>query len=54
MGNEAVVRLLVERGARLDLRDTVWQGTPLGWALYRGGKAQAEMAQCLRSLGTTE
>ena len=50
-GDEAVVRLLVARGARLDLRDTVWQGTPLGWALYGGGKKQAQMADCLRSLG---
>ena len=53
-GSEAVVRLLVERGARLDIRDTIWQGTPLGWALYGGGTAQAEMAECLRSLGATE
>jgi len=29
-----VVRLLVERGARLDIRDTVYQGTPLGWAIH--------------------
>ena len=50
-GHEAVVRLLVERGAQLDIRDTVWQGTPLGWALHGGGKAQAQMAECLRSLG---
>jgi hypothetical protein len=28
------VRLLVERGARLDLRDTVHHATPLGWAEY--------------------
>jgi ankyrin repeat protein len=53
-GYEAVVRLLVERGARLDTRDTIWQGTPLGWALYGGGKAQSEMAECLRSLGAKE
>jgi ankyrin repeat protein len=53
-GHEAVVRLLIERGARVDIRDTVWQGTPLGWALYGGGKAQAEMAECLRSLGAAE
>jgi ankyrin repeat protein len=32
--HEAVVRLLVERGARLDIEDTVWKGTPLGWAEY--------------------
>ncbi len=38
-GHEAVVRLLVGRGARLDIRDTIWQGTPLGWALHGGGRA---------------
>src|SRR5439155_19086382 len=31
-GRESVVRLLVERGARLDIRDTIYHGTPLGWA----------------------
>jgi ankyrin repeat protein len=29
-----VVRLLVEHGARLDLRDRVHDGTPLDWAVY--------------------
>jgi ankyrin repeat protein len=29
-GHEEAVRLLVERGARLDLKDTLWQGTPEG------------------------
>jgi ankyrin repeat protein len=53
-GHEMVVRLLVERGARLDIRDTIWHGTPLGWALYGGGKAKAAMAECLRSLGAAE
>jgi peptide-methionine (S)-S-oxide reductase len=28
--------LLVERGARLDLKDTIWQGTPAAWAQYAG------------------
>ncbi len=50
-GHEAVVRLLVGRGARPDIRDTIWQGTPLGWELHGGGKA---MAECLRSLGAAE
>jgi hypothetical protein len=50
-GHEAVVRLLVERGAQLDIRDTVWQGTPLGWSLHGGGTAQARMAELQRSLG---
>jgi hypothetical protein len=53
-GYEPVVRLLVERGARLDIRDTIWNGTSLGWALYGGGKAKEEMAACLRSLGAVE
>src|SRR5439155_17014148 len=35
-GHDAVVRLLVERGARLDIRDTIYQSTPLGWAEYGG------------------
>ena len=33
-GKMDVVQLLVERGARMDLRDTVYQGTPLDWAVY--------------------
>jgi hypothetical protein len=37
-GHEAVVRLLVERGARLDVQDTVWRGTPAGWAAHGGQK----------------
>ncbi|HXE11390.1 MAG TPA: ankyrin repeat domain-containing protein [Bryobacteraceae bacterium] len=38
-GHEATVRLLVERGARLDWKDTIWEGTPEGWAMY-GGKTR--------------
>jgi ankyrin repeat protein len=47
-GHLDVVRTLVEHGARLDIRDTLWHGTPLGWAEH-GGKA--EVAGYLRSLG---
>jgi hypothetical protein len=39
--HEDVVRLLVERGARLDIPDTIYQGTPLGWANYGGRTAIA-------------
>jgi Ankyrin repeats (3 copies) len=53
-GHEAVVRLLVERGARLDIRDTIWHSTPLGWATHGGDKARSRMADCLRSLGATD
>jgi ankyrin repeat protein len=43
-----VVKLLVERGASLDLRDTVYEGTPLDWAVY--GKKTA-IAEYLRAHG---
>jgi hypothetical protein len=26
------VKLLVQRGARLDIKDVLWQGTPADWA----------------------
>jgi ankyrin repeat protein len=42
-----MMKLLVGRGARLDARDTLWDGTPLGWAVH-GKKARAEAY--LRSL----
>ena len=35
-GHEDVVRLLVSRGARMDLNDTLWQGTPADWARHGG------------------
>jgi ankyrin repeat protein len=41
-----VVKLLVERGARLDIKDTIYHGTPLGWAEYLG---KTEIASYLRS-----
>ena len=35
-GHDGVVQLLVERGARLDIVDTIYDGTPLAWATYGG------------------
>lgn len=46
-GHAPMVRLLVERGTRTDLRDTVYDGTPLGWAKHCG---QPEIAAYLQSL----
>ncbi len=40
-GHETVVRLLVERRARLDIKDVFWQGTPADWA-YHGGHPKLE------------
>jgi hypothetical protein len=45
-GHMDIVRLLIERGARLDIKDAIWHGTPLGWAEYGGRK---EIAEFLRS-----
>ena len=50
-GHDGVVRLLVERGARLDIEDTVWHGTALGWALHSGQPSQLAIADYLREHG---
>lgn len=44
-GHEAVVRLLIERGARLDLADTLWHATPVGWARHQGQEAIARILE---------
>ncbi len=51
VGHLGVVRLLVERGARLDIRDIHYQGTPLDWADYAG---QAEVSDYLRGVEKSE
>jgi ankyrin repeat protein len=45
-GHFDVVRLLVEHGARLDIEDAAYHGTPLGWAEHGG---QTDVANYLRS-----
>ncbi len=40
-GHKAVVELLVARGARRDIEDSVYHGTPLGWAKH-AGRAELE------------
>ena len=35
-GHFELVRLLVERGAKLDLQDILWHATPAGWANHAG------------------
>jgi Ankyrin repeats (3 copies) len=43
-GHDAIARLLVERGARLDIEDLHHHATPGGWAAYAG---HAEFAETL-------
>ncbi len=40
-GSLDAVKVLVEAGANLDVNDSAWGGTPLGWAQYYIGEAQA-------------
>jgi hypothetical protein len=47
-GRDEVVRLLVTRRARLDIRDMIYKSTPLGWAVYGG---HAKIADYLRAHG---
>jgi ankyrin repeat protein len=49
-GHLNVVMLLVDRGARLDIKDTIYQSTPLGWAEY-GEKLK--VAAFLRARGAS-
>jgi ankyrin repeat protein len=42
-----MLRLLIERGADMDVRDTLWNGTPLGWAVHN---KRAESGAYLRAV----
>lgn len=50
MGRYDTTSLLVNRGAPLDARDGLHQGTPLGWALHHGHQDP----QLLHLLGATQ
>jgi hypothetical protein len=45
-GHDKVVRLLIERGSRLDLKDILWQGSPADWANHAG---KTELEKYLRA-----
>ena len=45
-GDLPMMKLLVAHGARHDIRDTLWNGTPLGWAMHNG---QREAVAYLRA-----
>jgi peptide-methionine (S)-S-oxide reductase len=42
-----MIAFLVARGARLDTRDTLWDGTPLGWAIHAGNDVAREALERL-------
>jgi len=39
-GHADIVQLLLKRGARVDIKDKSFDGTPLGWALYACGESR--------------
>jgi ankyrin repeat protein len=49
-GHAETVQVLLKRGARLDMRDTTWQGTPDGWAAHGG---HADLAEWLAMKANT-
>ena len=50
-GHEDTVRLMVERGARIDIPDTIYDATPLGWAMHGG---RTEIENFLRAHGAAD
>jgi hypothetical protein len=42
-----VVKLLVDAGARLDIPDTIYGGTPLGWAMHMQTETSNEIEKAL-------
>ncbi len=38
-GHESIVHLLIQRGAKSDIKDLLWQGTPADWAHHEGRSA---------------
>ncbi len=50
-GSLDAVKVLVTAGARLDARDALWNGTPLGWAEhYQGEDAPLERRPCYAAI----
>jgi ankyrin repeat protein len=46
-GNHELVRLLIERGAKADIKDLLWQGTPADWAHHEGRlEIEAYLRRC--------
>ncbi len=50
VGHGEVVRLLIERGAHINMRDLLWQGTPADWARHAG---KTELETYLRAQEST-
>ena len=52
-GPEEIVRLFVERGARLDVKDILWRGTAAEWAEHVGRKKIADYLRSREKAGAS-
>jgi len=50
-GHQGAVRALLEHGARRDLRDTLWSGTPADWARHAGRPAMVALLEAHDAAG---
>lgn len=53
-GKLDLVKLLITHGARTDVRDTLWNGTPLGWAEHEGKEEVVAHLRGLAPVGERE
>jgi peptide-methionine (S)-S-oxide reductase len=44
-----MLKLLIEHGGRLDIRDTLWNATPLNWAMHTGKPAAQEYLRSIHA-----
>jgi ankyrin repeat protein len=47
-GHALIVRLLLDRGAPIDVKDDRYDGTPLDWALHAGHTSDSGMLEALK------
>jgi hypothetical protein len=52
-GDLEIMQMLVTYGARLEIRDTMWRGTPLGWAMHGEQKEAEAYLRALMGEGNT-
>jgi ankyrin repeat protein len=53
-GHTELARLLVEHGARLDLKDILWHATPADWARHAGNTELEEYLRAQETEGKQE
>jgi ankyrin repeat protein len=52
--NVELIELLLARGANRDARDTLWDATPLGWAIHQNRRAARSALEDAAARATIE